>query len=366
MKILHISSDEKFIDMGLRVFESVAPNRNELLVLSNNEKCKFVKFENKKILTKKKLNDLSKNDDFWKGIDVVILHSLCIYKIHIPNRIKVVWIGFGFDYYDLIVSNYSDLLGEKTKLYAKKLGIKTKIKKVIKKIIFWDYIRRYRRDKIIQRIDYFCPVLTSEYELIKWTSKRQPKLLDWNYGTMEDDWAKDLNINASGNDVLLGNSANFSCNHMEGIDFLNSINGNKPKLIIPLSYGNKEYAKVIKSYTDNNYLGEAEFLDDFMSFDDYINIISSCGFAVMPHKRQQGLGNIILMINLGAKIFLDIENPIYTFLKEKGMIIFSLQDINENDFIHELTKEQKQQNRCLLYNIWGRDVIYKKTKLLIN
>jgi len=106
-------------------------------------------------------------------------------------------------------------------------------------------------------------------------------------------------------------------------------------------------------------------LEDFMSFDEYLMTISTCSFVVMPHKRQQGLGNIIVLMNLGAKIFLDKENLLYDYLKKQGFIIFTLEDINEHNFNNKLTEQQIINNRNLLFEIWGRNSILKKTIALV-
>lgn len=56
-KILHISKDEKFIDMGLRTFERCSPRNNKLIVLSKT-KIKHVAFENKQVIARKKIRSL--------------------------------------------------------------------------------------------------------------------------------------------------------------------------------------------------------------------------------------------------------------------------------------------------------------------
>lgn len=368
--ILHIASDEKFIDMGIAPFEAISPNCNELLLISASKSIKHVTFKNRNILTVNEVKKKSKNEFFWKDIDIVIFHSLITYDISIPKGIKVIWFGFGYDYYDLIFSDPLDAFGCKTRKIVTKKSLKENVKSLINTIILRSYLRKKKRYRLIERVDIFCPVLTTEYEAIRWPVEKKPKLMDWNYGTMEDNWAKDSVSILTGNNILLGNSAATTCNHIEAIDLLSQASELDSSLIIPLSYGNTRkvkvnYSQVVKEYAVANYIGEVIPLEDFMNFDDYMKVISSCSFVIMPHKRQQGLGNILMLMNLGAKVFLDEQNSLYTFLKANGFYVFTLEDIKTTHFQQALTEYQVSENRKLLFNMWGRSSIVDKSKQLI-
>lgn len=361
INILHISEDEKFIDMGIKVFEKAYPESNKLILVSNNSEIKHVTFKSKEVLTKKKLAKSSKNSGFWTDVDTVIFHSLFIYNVTIPKGVKVVWVGFGFDYYDYILPNNFAFFGEKTKKIIQEVK---STKEKIKTLIRFKYFEQKQKKQFIERVDVFCPVLACEYQAMKWPTLDRPKFMDWNYGTMEDDWAKDTELCLTGDNILLGNSSTKTCNHIEAIDLINTTDYNG-KLILPLSYGDKKYGKLVKSYAQDNYQGDVLALEDFMSFENYMRLISSCSIVIMPHKRQQGLGNIVMLLNLGAKVFLDKDNLLYDYLKEKGFYIFALEDINSSGFKIKLTSMQIAKNKNLLNEIWGRDSILAKTKALI-
>ena len=80
-KILHLSADEKFIDMGLNAFEMAYPKKNSLLLVQKHNTIKHVKFENKKIINKQTLDKASRKSEFWTDVDVVVFHSLFVYKV---------------------------------------------------------------------------------------------------------------------------------------------------------------------------------------------------------------------------------------------------------------------------------------------
>jgi isochorismate hydrolase len=85
----------------------------------------------------------------------------------------------------------------------------------------------------------------------------------------------------------------------------------------------------------------------------------------MNHLRQQAVGNIIIMMYFGAKIFLNKENPVYEFFKNKGAIIFSINELNNQVINTKLSEEEIKKNRQILKEYWSEDIMIKKTEKLI-
>ena len=52
--ILHIVSDDKFIDMAYNMFEKASPNNNEFMVVTNKEKFNYIKTTPITKITRKK------------------------------------------------------------------------------------------------------------------------------------------------------------------------------------------------------------------------------------------------------------------------------------------------------------------------
>jgi hypothetical protein len=138
------------------------------------------------------------------------------------------------------------------------------------------------------------------------------------------------------------------------------------KIICPLSYGIQDYAREIIQYgsgkLDNNFVP----LTDFMPIEEYNKIISSCSIVIMNHLRQQAVGNIVIMMYFGAKIFLNKENPVYEFFKNNGAVVFSMEELNGANMNKGLTEQEKNINKAILQKYWSRDVMNEKTKNLIN
>lgn len=366
-KILHLSLDDKFTDMALYYFELLQPNTNTLLVYTDKQP-KYIKTNSFWV---NKYNILSKIniDDY----DLVILHSLSPVWFNfikkLPKNIPIVWIGWGYDYYDLLPKKL--LLNKTTQISARNenifyfwLGVKNILKKIL-------LIHKPTKKEIIERIDYFAPVLESEYTIVKeaLNSKKFPEYVFFNYGSLEKNLIKNFNEkNVNGCNILLGNSATDTNNHIEIFDFLNTLSlHHSIKIICPLSYGNENYKKnIIK--IGNSMLGERfEPLVEFMDIDDYISKIISCNVVIMNHVRQQAFGNIITMLYLGAKVFLREENPIYIFLKNKGAVIYSIQELEKNNdlIFDKLIDSDILKNKNVLRDFISEDATIEKTRNII-
>ena len=372
--ILHIATDEKFIDAAFRVFEKVKPGENKLIIVTSEDELNFVK---KSPFEGRTINELRSKEftEYLQEFSAIILHSLSFFNINFPINVKVLWIGFGFDYYDLIYSKRSSLLMPKTIELNRSLNRKSSLKKLVKLIPFskklYALIRGNRSKlKVINEIHFFAPVLKSEYESVaNVVNSLRPDFIDWNYGTLEDDHIKGFeDKRVFGNNILIGNSASYENNHLEAFDLLRECNIKGRDLVCPLSYGDSKYQNKVCRAASHIFGERFNALTRFMPIDEYIKILSSCSVVIMNHIRQQALGNIITMLYLGSTVFLRDENPIYKFLISEGVKIFSIQDLEINcDLIdYQICDEELKVNRNILNKHWSREVIEEKTRLLIN
>jgi hypothetical protein len=381
--ILHLVHDEKFVDMAFRIFEEVKPGQNECIVLSSSDELIYIKTTPCTIIDPMVM-DLKKIVSKIEEYDIIIIHMLDIYKRlilqHISKNSKIVWIGFGVDYYDLIIKKNTDLFDN----YTTKLYHQNKLKRSLKvpiyknnKFLFIRFLKniryvlqRRKKIKLVNSIGFFAPVLSSEYDMIKETIYNfKPQFLDWNYGTLEDDLIMGFeNIKLSKKSILIGNSATYENNHLDIFKLLDRLNIKEHKIITPLSYGSIEYRDQIKCIGEEIFGDNFLPLIDFVPINEYITIISSCSVVIMNHIRQQALGNIITMMYLGAVIILKKENPIYKFFKKEGAIIFSVEELENNISLlkYHLHQQDIEINRKILRKYWSREVIHLKTKKLID
>lgn len=360
-KIIHVMVDEKFNDMAIIQFEKAARGVHEYWVVTTD-----LIFTKSTLALKCTLDSLfpqlSRPD-----IAGVVFHSLPVdhYTLlrRIPENKCVVWLGYGYDYYSILnFENDAALLFGKTRSLQEPT-FKRLLKRVLSPVL---HKIRTKRDKHftsdLNRINYFSPVLDSEYEMVRRHVPLRAEYITWNYGTAEDDLSYPGMGFSAGCNILAGNSATATNNHIELFEAIkDQVDLSGRKVITPLSYGDPHYrTKVIRE--GERLFGEAFTpLTTFMPKEVYLETIRSCGFIMMNHIRQQALGNICMGMLMGAKVYLNRENPLTGWLSARGAIMGSIETLN----LEHLNENDKETNRRLVYSHWGREQQNQKTKQLI-
>ncbi|MGB3466041.1 MAG: TDP-N-acetylfucosamine:lipid II N-acetylfucosaminyltransferase, partial [Cyclobacteriaceae bacterium] len=220
--------------------------------------------------------------------------------------------------------------------------------------------------KAIDRIDYLACVIPDEYDLIKEKTNLHAEQAFYSYTNLKllcgVYYGKEVTL---GNKILCGNAATFSNNHADIIDLI-ATRGIENELIVPLSYGDTDdYASQVIAIGEKSLGGQFQPLTEFMSRDDYSKVLCSCGFMVMNNKRQEAVGNIILGLYLGMKVFLNEKSVVLKFLRGHGFIIYSFQkDFNKEELI-ALTAEEINLNRKKLAAYWGVEATEKRLQTTI-
>ncbi len=377
MKILHLTSDNKFVDQAFTVFDIAFPMANDVLVLSKSGNLKFVKLAPKKIIPAKfsKIRMPNISSVEYKYYDIVVFHSFSdllypeIYNV--PEGIPTIWLGWGYDYYNLIECPKNLMLPETQRLVkrSKVKKVREYIGKVLRSTLLLFGMSK-SRIKAIERLTLFSPVLPNEYELVKRARKWNafPENTRWNYGTIEDHLVKGFeHVKIDSNAILVGNSASSTCNHMETLKFLNENGFQDREIVAPLSYGDKSYGQKIAEAGKRQFGRNFDPLMDFMPVQDYVSKIRKCGYVIMNHKRQQAVGNIVIMLYLGARVFLREENPTYSFLTGMGVLVSSVQQLEDDPSLLDkpLSSEEHERNKQLVSDYWSRKQGVARTKSLV-
>lgn len=268
-----------------------------------------------------------------------------------PLNIKLIWSIPGGDLYNRYLRYFGyHLLYEENK----------NLKYIVGKIIRW-LPRRLEFDYLLKR----CSAIASakcDYALIEKFSTNganlpahiyaiaypMPNMLGSLYGLpfAEHDEAK----------VIVGNSASRTNNHLYLLRFLRSINIDKLHFSLLLSYGDsdKRYInRVVTAYKKS--LGDnVSFVTDYVPLREFNNRLLTATHFVYGNWRQEAVGNILTAFYLGGKVYLSRYNPLLDDFRQKGFIVFCLEDIDES-FITHLTKEEKVHNRTLIDTLYSEE-----------
>lgn len=369
--IVHIVLDEKFTDAAIRQFEQAVPNNNCWIILGKPRQLSHVNSKNILFLTLSMIIRLVRSDQ----CEGVVFHSMDEAFIPILKKIPVnknaIWIGWGFDYYGRLIKKLhpNGLLLEKTKNLMHKKPFYLKIMPRLKtgaKVVLGRHLINSK--SILDRVDYFSPVLDIEYDIVKQENPEfDAKYICWNYGSVEDDLYSDAAARSGGVNILLGNSATPENNHIEVLTALaDCYEIGSRKIVVPLSYGDPWYAEKVVKFGERLFGGQFHPLVEFIERKKYFDILGECGHSFMNHLRQQALGNIASLLFNGSAVHMNPASPLYHWLIKREICVFSIKNTKSKKrySLCDLTLESRQKNKAVILEQWGRSSQHQKTILL--
>lgn len=127
--------------------------------------------------------------------------------------------------------------------------------------------------------------------------------------------------------ILVGNSATPSNRHEAVFEMLEPFKNKGIEVLVPLSYGEDEYrGEVMRA--GKQLLGDSFVpLLDFMDVDEYEALLSTVTVGVFNHDRQQGMGNIGILMRSGGKIFISQQSPMWHDFAHEGRVVFPTEEI---------------------------------------
>lgn len=360
MKLVHFILDNKFTVNVFENFDCVKNVDNKYVCLLNRDQSsvQYISDEYEDVIYLK-LKDIKSIEYLLDEATYIIIHSLNVNHVKFINmypKLNYVWVGMGFDYYDML----SNGLFYKYSLKYKRLGsIKSKIKNFIKV----DFLFRLKKHKAILNITHFSPVLESEYHLLSKKYKHL-KYIAWNYGASAKILNKNMVVDPQGESLLLGNSADPTNNHYEVLECLHKLQY-KGNIILPLSYGDFKYREKLLSDIYNFDLNITPIFD-YMDKDEYFDILKKCNVIIMNNRRQQAASNVFVMMAMGAKVFLNSDSLLYGFFESNGSAIFNIKDLSIKHLTNDLTIEQKEINKKFILKNFSQDAIFMRTREFCN
>jgi dTDP-N-acetylfucosamine:lipid II N-acetylfucosaminyltransferase len=378
LKFLHLIQDEKFPDSAYEFFEAVAPGQSTYMLAGTSEPIKHLK----KIQPERVPKYAFWNPNFIRSLeqyDVIILHSLYGFSLEVlarvNSRVPVVWIGMGYDYYDLLISSPSDFLKPETLAShnPKTSRLKKNPKRMLRGVFHrLAYPNARRKRELIKKIDLFAPVLESEYKILKNALGEDsfPKYVRWNYGKIADLVDGKLGHKGiTGKNILIGNSASPNNNHLDVFKTLAEAGiPDDSNIIVPLSYGDPIYREKVIAVGYRLFGEQFQPVTKFMELEEYIRLLSSCSSVVMNHLRQQGAGNLFITQYLGAKIYLDKANPLFSEFQVMGLEVRPLELLShESGLLNQpLDPEKVVKQQEVVKKTRGRAAFEGYTESLID
>jgi hypothetical protein len=288
--------------------------------------------------------------------DMVIVYNLDYLKSCFVNAIskliKVVWHFYGTEIYNNYEPFCYSIYSEATRklISSNKMSLfGSRCKRFISRVKYWVLNKRPTYTEIhlaLLRVNYFSLYAKAEYDYLQAGLKfKLPPFLQLSVFVKAP--SEIFATEILGNGIWLGNSAAPENNHLDILRLFQKL-GYTGEMVMPFSYsGNEKYSKAIKSFVlESGTL--VKFLDNFLNYDDYIGQMIGCRTAVYNSYRQMAMGNILISLKYGLKVYMNNNNPYLAWFALNGFKIYSVQenlaaDIRENDL--SITDELKEQNK---------------------
>jgi dTDP-N-acetylfucosamine:lipid II N-acetylfucosaminyltransferase len=374
MKFLHLVPDNKFIPFIQGVYEIAFPGCSEYRVIGGSHRGpRFVK-------PAYNVKHVSKGYWFSRELcrdvtecDCLVVHQIKLWFapaiLRAPKNVLVVWYAWGSDYYPILESAYGSLLLPQTLLLMREIRlsgrnvgavIRRGIKKTIKRLLAqsWLPLVAKRIDIVsmdpldLERVRRVLPGLKAIFHQLHCYSaedvfSRGPERIE-------------------GPDILLGNSATPTNNHLDAFDVLRKLDLEGRKIVVPLSYGDMAYADAVCKSGTRLFGPRFHPLRNFMPIDEYYEAIASCGTVIMNHIRQQAVGSISAAMFKGARVYLRPENPLYSYFGDMGLHFsrMPVEAADEKAFFAPLSEAQKIDNRRILESFWSIDSVVRHVSQL--
>ncbi len=372
MRVVHLARDEKFIPLMQSLFEAANPGANRYVIARRRRrKQRFVQPADNVVFRPEWLLRTPLIASDVRDADCIVAHSMTTIFAralrYARADARVVWLGWGYDYYPLLEAQLGDPLLPATRALIAALRGDAAAGS------WWQRLfsrpgdddapgaKRIALSDVASRLNAYA-VLPPEVALLRHALPQlQGEPHEVPLFTAEDVFQKGPQA-MEGPDVLLGNSATASNNHLEAIDWLRSRAGNG-KLVVPLSYGDAAYGQKVAALGRERFGDRLDALTGWMALADYNERIRHCGFVVMNHRRQQAVGNVTSALYKGATVYLRRENPLFDFLAGLGVCLREIDD--GAGALEALSSEQRSRNREIIGAHYARERVLSAIRGLL-
>ncbi|WP_126994183.1 TDP-N-acetylfucosamine:lipid II N-acetylfucosaminyltransferase [Thermosipho globiformans] len=321
---LHILNDNKYSDKFIEFIKNNFSNSLHTFVTFSKQP-KYLDRGKVEIVDISKLSQIRWLYKKISNADKVFLHSLfrggkslMLFLFNRKNLSKTYWVIWGGDLYNYWLKDSHSVREKVLERLKRKL-----IKNIygIVALVQEDYL--FAKEKYKTKAKYYYAFYPNPVDF---------KMLD----TFSDQ------KNRKEKTILIGNSAAPSNNHFEILDALYENKLTDTKIICPLSYGSsQEYVKKVYGYGVKLFGENFIALTEFLSAEEYAEILANVDVAIFAHRRQQALGNILALLYLGKKVYIRSDISSWSFFNRLGIRIFDTKNILDGSEKDIFTFEEK-------------------------
>lgn len=152
-------------------------------------------------------------------------------------------------------------------------------------------------------------------------------------------------LNIENLNIQIGNSADPSNNHMEILERLKKYRNKNIKLYCILSYGDREWIKKVINKGKELFKEKFIPITEFLSYEDYLKLLTEIDIAIFAHNRQQGVGNITSLLGMGKTVYLKKSVTTYEMFRKLGV---ELKEFDKMEKLEILSLEKRKMNKIII------------------
>jgi hypothetical protein len=261
---------------------------------------------------------------YSKKTHYIILHSFSfsiMETLLMKNSItkKLVWFVWGHDLYKRY-SNKFENKGFMRHLYPLYIGIKK---------IVWNFI-----DKKLQKLKAILVCFNADEDEAKQRfGNDKVHLVIYPSGYYYNDINPVQQNKQNSTVIMIGHSSFRFLQHKKYLDKLHKYVNEDIKILLPLAYGDVQYAKDTVAYALNLFPHDKLIvLREKISWNNYIELLNTVDIAIFDYNQSSALGNIFILLALGKKLYLSDKGAIAKGLSKSNIYFCNCEDIGNISF----------------------------------
>ena len=127
--------------------------------------------------------------------------------------------------------------------------------------------------------------------------------------------------------VIIGNSAFATNYHIEALRIISRFRQEPCEVYCPLSYGDNQYRDEVIEVGKNTFGSAFHPIIDYMEKENYVAFLSTMDVGLFFNDRQQAMGNISILLNLGKKVYLRENTSMWNSFIQKGYSVYGFSEL---------------------------------------
>jgi dTDP-N-acetylfucosamine:lipid II N-acetylfucosaminyltransferase len=366
---LHILQDSTYANWIVEHFEEAAPGKNEYVVFTTSSGLVNANPDSRIQLR----HPLSWQPDLSRYNKILVQYldneaSFFLWRnLGKDEYSRVIWVLWGGDFYFIpgderrIYEPYSwnYLYGSRLLLKSVYHFFRSHLLRFQGKPSIWHRLQVLRRipscaSGIMRDVEYIQNRFGVQYR----------KVFEYRFLPLELMFSKDhLDARSTGDKIIVGNSADPANNHVEAYQRIAQA-GVTNAVVSPLSYGGVAYREGVMGEGRRLFGDRYEPLVEKLDKDAYYRKLGEVGFAYYNQHMQMGVGNLIGLLWLGVKVFLNSDNPLYREFLDWGLVVYPTSSFSKETLVR-LSPEAAEQNRSILQQKYRRHRVIELHRQLL-